>query len=170
MKKFSQWNNKDVKEEGVNPTDPNSAGSDQSLDNVGVPFHYPAAEKVALFQSEEERNSKEYQKALHDLMNKRGKEKKTAAEEEADDPTKAAHGTTEGGTLDAKLKSYLKDYIEKEKEIRAKLEKERNAVDIKSPSGIFIPDPKGLFSPRTDINPKGGNADKHGETIEQEQD
>ena len=155
MKSFKSWKEEsDNKQEGANPTDIDSAGMDQDLDNVGTPFDQEAIEKTALVDRERDENDRDYQRQLFDKMFQNMPK---------DDPndidvTAGPQGETGGGTVDGKIRSYLMDKLEKEKARQMKSRAEREKINVKTTSTFFRQDQD---ASRNDTGVVGGNADKH---------
>lgn len=171
MKRFIKWQDditpkkeKEVKEEGINPTDIDSAGKDQDLANTGVPFSGDAINKVASIDKERDELERDYQVKLWGMMNK-----KQPSDDPCDiDPTKGPHGETPGGILDKTLRDYLMSKIKSADEQAKKLDREREDVVVKTTSTYFIDDKKGIFTPRRDAKSTNGNADKSTNIIDKE--
>ncbi len=161
MRSFKSWKEELAsKKEGVNPTDIDSAGMDQDLDNTGIPYDRDAIEKVALIDRERDEIDREYQKKLFD--------KAFPKKPENDDPndldvTKGPQGETKGGTIDANIKTYLMNKFDKENARRSKSRAEREKVNAKVSSTFFRQDQD---ASRNDTGVTGGNADKHSEDAE----
>jgi len=152
MKSFKNWKEKS---EGVNPTDIDSAGMDQDLDNVGIPYDQEAIEKVALVDRERDEIDREYQKKLFD---KAFPQKPVNDDPNDIDPTQGPQGETQGGTIDANIRSYLMDKLDKENKRRHKSRAEREKINAKLTSTFFRQDQD---ASRNDTGVVGGNADKH---------
>lgn len=160
MKKWSNWKNKF---EGVNPTDIDSAGMDQDLDNVGVPFDGEEINKVSQVNSEREQIERDYQKKIWDLMNK-----KNHNDDPNDiDPTQGPKGETPEGVVDDQIKKYLQKRYDDMDVWGIKSSQQRSKVPVKTSSSYFMQDKNNNFSPRNDIYVQG-NADRHTDTIDKE--
>ncbi|MFW5794002.1 MAG: hypothetical protein ACOCV1_00835 [Bacillota bacterium] len=156
MKPFSEWD-KELKKEGTNPTDIDSAGNDQDLDNTGVPYDLDAAEQIALKTKEQEESDREYQKKIYDLMRK--------SSEKESDPTKGPEGETKGGMVNKAIKKYLTDQVEKDNKFKKDRDKTREDIPVKITSTYFR---QSQQPPRFDARAENGNADKHGPIIDKE--
>lgn len=162
MKRFSEWQKESIGE-GINPTDIDSSGMDQDLDNTGVPFDMDAFNKVTMTDRERDELDREYQKKIFDLM------KLGDSQDPSDiDPTKGPEGETTGGTVDQAIHDFLSGKNQAMKKWGDKYTREREDVPVNMPSTAFIQDKKKFFTPRTDTFAPGGNADKSSDVIDQE--
>jgi len=155
MRKFIKWqNDTSTKKEGVNPTDIDSAGNDQDLDNIGMPYNDDAINQLNSSDKERDDLEKKYQKKLWDLINKNKHSDK--------------NDTKYDDTLDKTIKDYLTKKTKLADEQAAKNEKIRSKIPIKTTSTHFIDDKKGMFTPRRDIKFNSGSADKSTDVIDKE--
>lgn len=150
----------EIKEEGVNPTDVDSAGIDQDLNNTGVPFDIKSAEDIYLKTKAAEESDREYQKKIFELMMK--------GQDTEEDPTKGPQGSTSGGIINDKVREYIKNQMEKEKNDNNDINHSRATVNPLSPYTQFIADPNGWNSRGPEMRVKGGFADKHSKKIDEE--
>ena len=158
MKSFGEWlkNSADTAgevevAEGVNPTDVDSVGKDQDLDNAGVPFDGEAIEKAAAVDRERDEIERAYQLKLHNLM-----QKKSAASD--DDPAKGPEGQTTGGTIDKTIRKYLADKVAEMGKWQDRDNEARADVPVKATGTAFLKDPNHFFS----RDEKDAGVDKHG--------
>lgn len=171
MKKFIKWQNdtstenqEEKQEEGVNPTDIDSAGNDQDLNNTGIPYNGDAINKSTFVDKEKDELEREYQKKLWNMMNK-----KTPSDDPSDiDPTKGPQGETPGGILDKTIRDYLMKKIKLADKQAIKEKQARAEIPVKTTSTYFIDDKKRLFSPRGDAKATDGNVDKSTKVIDEE--
>lgn len=168
MKRFIKWQEDmfgktepEVKEEGVNPTDVDSAGMDQDLDNAGVPYDFKTAEELASGDKGSDEAERDYQLQIFQMMIK-----STPKDDPNDvDPTKGPQGHTSGGTIDKAIMDFLKKSYEDKDEKVKDVEKLRDRIPVKTTSTAFRQDDR---TPRNDVNPEGGNADKSTDILDQE--
>ena len=145
---------KEFVSEGVQPTDADTAGKDQHPENnPGVPFDGEAINKVAGIEKERERDEREYQKNIFDLMMK--KFGQSSKDNDSQDPTKGPSGETSGGTIDDIVKKYLASKMEKQAQNYGKSNDVRAEVPVKTTSTMFRPEKR----PREDA--KDAKRDKH---------
>jgi len=155
MKKFSEYIL-----EGIEPTEIDTAGTDQNLDNVGTPYIDKEFNKTVDDLDDEEKIEREYQKKIFDLMKKNQPE----TDPSKLDPTQGPEGETSGGIVDGAVRKYLKDMYKKVDDSREKVHVQRNKVNVKTTSTYFMQDKKKLFSPRNDEF-KDANADLSSDSI-----
>lgn len=153
--------------EGVNPTDTDSAGKDQHPDNnPGIPFNGPAIDSVIAVEKEKDESEREYQMALHNIMNKRSEDIKYSEDPNIKNPDEGPEGHTSGGTIDDDARDIIKKHIEIMDDIYDKENSLRREVPIKTTSTMFRQDRYGQYTPRED-DKTDVNQDKSGPAASQ---